>query len=207
MMWGVIAAQWVALILLALLVVGLMREVGLMQLKIGPPGAMGDAQGAPIGLTVERQLVAALDDTPVTLPLPDTANLVVFLAPSCGICHQLIDPVRIVAKHERDLAVTVVCAGEEQECRDFLGDVEKRVVVVPDIGGQINQTLGITSSSFAQVFDREGVAGPSGVVNNLAHLESLLKSFDRDGRLILEGVPPTTNNGKAALAAEERSRW
>jgi methylamine dehydrogenase accessory protein MauD len=204
MMWGVVSAQWVALVLLALLVVGLMREVGLMQLKIGPPGAMGDAQGAPIGATVERLLVATFDETPVTLPLPDTANMLVFLAPSCGVCHQLVDPVRIVAKHERDLAVTVVCGGDEGECRDFLGDMGKHVVVVPDDGSRIKESLGITSSSFAQVFDRDGVAGPSGVVNNLAHLESLLKSFDPDGRLVLEGIPPVPHNGNAALAAKER---
>jgi len=204
MMWGVIVAQWVGLALLALLVVGLMREVGLMQLKVGPPGAMGDAQGAPIGATVERLLVEAFDGTPVALPLPDTANLVVFLAPSCGVCHQLIDPVRIVAKHERGLAVTVVCGDNEQECRDFLGDMGGRIVVVPDLGSRIKESLGITSSSFAQVFDRDGVAGPSGVVNNLAHLESLLKSFDRDGRLVLEGERPMPTNGEAAMAAKER---
>jgi methylamine dehydrogenase accessory protein MauD len=204
MMWGVISAQWVALALLAVLVVGLMREVGLMQLKVGPPGAMGDAQGAPIGATVEPLLVSTFDHTPVTLPLRDTPNLVVFLAPSCGVCHQLIDPVRVVAKHEHDLAVTVVCGGDEQECHDFLGDLGRRVVVVPDDGSRIKETLGITSSSFAQVFDRDGIAGPSGVVNNLAHLESLLKSFDPDGRLVLEGAPPVVTNGNAALAAKER---
>jgi methylamine dehydrogenase accessory protein MauD len=204
MMWGVIAAQWAALAVLALLLVGLMREVGLMQLKIGPPGAMGDAQGAPIGLAVERQLVATFDDTPVTLPQPDTPNLVVFLSPSCGVCHQLIDPVQIVARHERDLAVTVVCGGDERECTDFLGDMGRRVLVVPDYGSRIKESLGITSSSFAQAFDRDGVAGPSGVVNNLAHLESLLKSFDRDGRLVLEGERPVPTNGQAALAAKER---
>jgi methylamine dehydrogenase accessory protein MauD len=204
MMWGVISAQWVALGVLALLVVGLMREVGLMQLKIGPPGAMGDAQGAPIGITVERQLVATFDDTPVTLPQPDSANMIVFLSPSCGVCHQLIDPVRTVAKHERDLAVTVVCGGDERECTDFLGDMGKRVLVVPDYESRIKESLGITSSSFAQVFDRDGVAGPSGIVNNLAHLESLLKSFDEDGRLVLEGVPPVPTNGQAAMAAKER---
>ena len=49
MMWGVISAQWVALAVLALLVVGLMREVGLMQLKIGPPGGQEPPVKPPDG--------------------------------------------------------------------------------------------------------------------------------------------------------------
>ena len=68
---------------------------------------------------------------------------------------------------------------------------------------ELKESFRITGSSFAQVFDRDAVAGPSGIVNNLAHLESLLTSFDSDGRLVVDRSTPALAERDFALTIAE----
>ncbi|MEX2438484.1 MAG: hypothetical protein WD739_01205, partial [Actinomycetota bacterium] len=91
--WWIVAfvAQWLLLVVLAVVVVALARQVGTLHLRLGPLGALElDDEGPPLGKAVDLLHVAGPDDRPVTLGGPaDRGKLALFTSPTCQICRQV----------------------------------------------------------------------------------------------------------------------
>jgi methylamine dehydrogenase accessory protein MauD len=181
-------ALWIAVLAEGLLILGLMREVGLIQLRVGPMTAMGTPdQGLPVGTEAPDLDALGLDARPILAPRPNgKPRLFVFASPSCGVCHQMVEPIAILAKAERRfLDVVVVCSDNQANCREFLKTLEGECEIVLDDGGSVKKAFNVSGSSFGIVVDADGKIGQSGVVNNLQHLEYLLRSLSNTGRLLL----------------------
>lgn len=171
----------------SILILGLMREVGLIQIRVGPAMAMATGDRGLV-LGSETPTIDAIDVDGHEFAFGREygfAHLVV--SPACGVCHELVGPIGILAKAEKDvLDVIVVCEARAADCKAFLNSLATRCRIVPDPEGRIRQIFRVDGSSFAQVIDREGRAGQSGVVNNLQHLESLLGSLSNTGEVLID---------------------
>jgi methylamine dehydrogenase accessory protein MauD len=172
----------------SILILGLMREVGLIQLRIGPMSAMSDSeQGVPVGATAPTLEGADTLGRRVVIGAERArAQLLVFLSPSCGVCHSLVGPLGILGKSERDIVdVVAVCSATSDECAEFLKPVAKWIEILIDDDRAIKEAFNVTGSSFGLVVDRLGRAGQSGIVNNLQQLESLLSSVTPEGDVLV----------------------
>jgi Methylamine utilisation protein MauE len=147
---GLIAAL-IACAGLAIAVLALAREVGMLRLRLGPEGALEIAEeGPPLGS--RTALVERFD-------LDPEANLAlaVFVAESCHVCHALEPSIEVLAGDP--------LVGVET--------FEERL----DAG--VWDQLRVPGSPFAVALDRDGIVLAKGTFNNLAQLESVLAAAER----------------------------
>jgi hypothetical protein len=134
---------------LAVAVLALAREVGMLRLRLGPEGALEiAAEGPPLGS--EIGLDASFD--------PEAAlGLAVFTSDTCHVCRAL-EPA--VAGLGRDPLVSLLTFEERADAGVW-------------------ERLAIPGSPFAVAFNRDGIVLAKGTFNNLAQLESVLGAAER----------------------------
>ncbi|MEX2275089.1 MAG: hypothetical protein WEA10_05955 [Actinomycetota bacterium] len=156
--WWTVAfvAQWILLIVLAVVVVALARQVGTLHLRLGPLGALEvDDEGPPLGEPLDVHHATDPHGQPVTFGGPaDRGRLALFTSPTCGICRQVAPGVPAVAT---------------------AGGLEP--LLLSDPGAE--QALDVPGTPYAVVLDRLGVVRAKGTVNNLEQLEGLVDTAAR----------------------------
>ncbi len=112
----------IAVAVLFLMVLALAREIGRVQVRLGPLGArMMDT-----GPKVEQagpSFAGLIDQEGRTVGVGghrDKPQLLLFTAPSCSTCKSLLPGVRAMARAESDLDVIIISDGTPEEHREFL---------------------------------------------------------------------------------------
>jgi methylamine dehydrogenase accessory protein MauD len=195
---------WLVVFVLAFLLAGSLRQLGLLQLRLGDdPGALITDIGLERGAQAP-DFVAQDSESgePVTLSeLPQAARLLVFASPGCLSCRELmpgLNEVRKTRKGEFDFLV--ICRGDIESCRAFgrMNRVEAPMVV--DTNGQIEKDYMVTLTPFAYLLDYEGRVVIRGVANDWRQLESLL---DQEGTLQAGRWVDVDGNGDGSAVSEE----
>ena len=169
---------WVVVLLLAFLLAGALRQLGLLQLRLGDdPGALITDTGlergseAPdfTGLDSESREVVRLSD------LPAVPRMLVFASPGCLSCRELIPGLNEVRKTRGELDFLVVCRGDLESCQAFgrMNRLETQMIV--DTTGQIEKDYLVTLTPFAYLIDHEGRVVIRGIANDWRQLESLIE--------------------------------
>jgi methylamine dehydrogenase accessory protein MauD len=194
---------WLVVFVLAFLLAGSLRQLGLLQLRLGDdPGALITDIGLERGAQAP-DFVAQDSESgePVTLSeLPQAARLLVFASPGCLSCRELmpgLNEVRKTRKGEFDFLV--ICRGDIESCRAFgrMNRVEAPMVV--DTNGQIEKDYMVTLTPFAYLLDYEGRVVIRGVANDWRQLESLL---DQEGTLQAGRWVDVDGNGDGSAVTE-----
>ena len=195
---------WVVVLLLAFLLAGALRQLGLLQLRLGDdPGALitdtGLERGAQVpdftGLDAESGQLVSLSD------LPAVPRMVVFASPGCLSCRELIPGLNEVRKTRGgEFDFLVVCRGDLESCQAFGRMNRLEAPMVVDTTGQIEKDYLVTLTPFAYLIDHEGRVVIRGVANDWRQLESLL---EQEGTLQL-GMQFAAVDGDAAALTEPR---
>jgi thiol-disulfide isomerase/thioredoxin len=142
--------QWALLVVLALVVVALARQVGTLHLRLGPRGALEiDDEGPVLG---EAPVPApAHDATGATVMLggPGPDRVVLFSSPTCGVCKEVAPA----------LAPAAAAVGHA-------------ALVLHDPDAE--RAWNVPGTPFAVVLDTAGIVRAKGTVNNLEQIEGLL---------------------------------
>ena len=156
--WWTVAfvAQWILLVVLAVVVVAFARQVGTLHLRLGPVGALEvEDEGPALGGAVDVHHATDPDGQTVLLGGPtDRGRLALFTSPTCGICRQVAPGLPAVAA---------------------AGGLDP--LVVSDPGAE--EALNVPGTPYALVLDRHGVVRAKGTVNNLEQLEGLVDTAAR----------------------------
>jgi methylamine dehydrogenase accessory protein MauD len=194
---------WLVVLVLAFLLAGSLRQLGLMQLRLGDdPGALITDVGLERGVQAP-DFVAQDSETgePVTLSeLPPAPRLLVFASPGCLSCRELMPGLNEVRKTRNgEFEFLVICRGDLESCRGFgrMNRVEAPMVV--DTNGQIEKDYMVTLTPFAYLLDHEGRVVIRGVANDWRQLESLL---DQEGTLQAGRWVGVDGNGDGSGVAE-----
>ena len=94
---------WILVIVLALLVFALARQVGILHERVAPAGALQPTSGPKVGELTEALQLKSIDETNLTIGGPDTnqlASFVLFISPTCPVCKSLVPTARSLAKSE-----------------------------------------------------------------------------------------------------------
>jgi methylamine dehydrogenase accessory protein MauD len=197
---------WLLVLVLAFLLAGALRQVGLLQLRLGDdPGALitdtGLERGAKApdftGVDSESGELVTLSE------LTAKPRVLVFASPGCLSCRELIPGLNEVRKTRRgEFDFLVVCRGDVESCRSFGRMNRLEAPMVIDTNGQIEKDYLVTLTPFAYLLDHEGNVIIRGIANDWRQLESLIEQ---------EGTLQTTHawtevdgNGEAAAVAESR---
>jgi methylamine dehydrogenase accessory protein MauD len=181
---------WVLVILLAVLMIAVARQVGTLHLRLGPRGALEvDGEGPPLGEAPEPVTAPDLDGRPVTIGGPGAGQLVLFVSPGCPICREVLPGVPAAARAGRLEPLVVTDADRMEAAATYArGGVDAPVVASSEAG----QRYAVPGTPYAVVFDRTGVVQAKGTVNNLEQVEGLV---DTALRRVEEGAAAIGRNG------------
>jgi len=136
---------------LAIAVLALAREVGMLRLRLGPGAALEiPEEGPAVGTRVE-----VIDRFPRRPPVE--LALAVFVAEACRVCRGL-EPAIDALSHDPVLAVETFEEAAEPE---------------------VWRSLDVPGSPYAVALDLDGTVLAKGTFNNLAQLESVLATAER----------------------------
>lgn len=192
---------WLALIGCAVLLLGLLRQVGLLHERSSPMGAMITDHGPDIG---DAAPVFALPDhagATVHIGGPSAEKrptLLMFTAPTCPVCDKLFPLIKSIARAEK-FAVVMISDGQPDEHQRFLakhelGDI--RYVVSAEVG----MAFQVGKIPYGVLLDAEGVIRAKGLTNTREHLESLLEA-DKSGFASIQQFMTNRKHNHGAKAA------
>jgi methylamine dehydrogenase accessory protein MauD len=168
LLWGVV-------IILALTVLALARQVGVLHERVAPAGALLSGAGPGVGEPSPLLEVHALAGNAVTAGgslAEGRALLMLFVSHTCPICKKLIPVAQDFTKTER-LEVLYVGDGDVAEQNKLVaqfGIDRKRFINGPEIG----LAYRVDKLPYAVLLDDKGLISAKGLVNSREHLESLI---------------------------------
>ncbi len=147
--------QWILLAVLAVVVVALARQIGVLHLRLSPLGALEvDDEGPVLGEAPEERTGRNRDGSNTLIGGPGPPRLIAFVSPTCPICEQVLP----------SLPASAVAGGLVLQ---VLSDPElERAYRVPGV-------------PFVVVLDELGVVRSKGTVNSLEQVEGLVDTARR----------------------------
>lgn len=202
---------WVLVIVLALIVLALARQVGILHERVAPAGALTPTSGPKVGELTEPTALPALSGAVVTIggtTPAGLATLVLFVSPTCPICKSLVPVAKSLQRREKGRMQLVFASdGDKVERHQaYARDLE-----LADYPYVLSQTLGlhygVSKLPFALLIGADGTLHGKGLVNTREHLESLVEAMDT-GIASLQDYLGTVGpaNGNAVRSATYETR-
>jgi methylamine dehydrogenase accessory protein MauD len=189
---------WIVVVVLALTVLALVRQIGVLHERVAPLGALSTKNAVDVGQAAPQFDVIDLAGRPLHIggrSADGRSQLLLFVSPSCPMCKKLLPVARSFARSER-CGVALVLMGDGDRPSHEALIAEHRLQDVPF-------ALGIGKLPQAVLIDPEGVIRSKGIVNSREHLESLLVAQETGYASMqdyLRGSAPDT----AGLEARQR---
>lgn len=195
---------WLLVLGLAFLLAGALRQLGLLQLRLGDdPGALITDTGLERG-TLAPDFTALDSESGELVTLSELApvpRMIVFASPGCLSCRELIPGLNEVRKTRgREFDFLVVCRGDPESCQAFGRMNRLEAPMVVDTTGQIEKDFIVTLTPFAYLLDHERNVVIRGLANDWRQLESLL---EQEGTL-QAGRDWVEVDGEPAAVADSR---
>lgn len=165
---------WLAVGVLALLVLALARQVGVLHERVAPLGALMLDQGPKVG---ERAPIFGVKDlfgrSTRLGGLRERPLLLLFVSSTCPVCKKIL-PIALRLAREENLDLALIGDEREEDLRRLAqGLAEVQVLNAPEVG----QAYKVGKIPYAVLIDPEGVIRAKGLVNNREHLESLMEAY------------------------------
>lgn len=171
---------WGLVIVMALALVALARQVGVLHERVAPAGALMPTSGPRVGETTKAAAFPALGGGEITIGGAATdgrATLVLWISPTCPVCRTLVPTARAMAADER-LRLVFASDGEplEQHVRYV---AELGIAAFPYIVSQpLGMRYAVGKLPFAVLIGADGRLESKGLVNTREHLESLVEAME-----------------------------
>ena len=168
---------WCLVVLLALVVFALTRQIGVLNERVAPAGALTPTTGPKVGELTEAVSVDDITGAEVVVGGRSArAMLLLFVSPTCPVCRSLVPTAKSLARHE-DLQLVFASDGDTLEKhRAYATDL--KLTDYPYILSQaIGLGFGVSKLPFAVLISKDGTLAAKGLVNTREHLESLVESM------------------------------
>jgi methylamine dehydrogenase accessory protein MauD len=166
---------WIVVLLLAVAVLALVRQLGVLHERIAPVGALAFGRGPQPGeaapKVAARTLGSAVLNIGAALP-GGTMQLLLFVAPTCPVCKTLLPTAKAFAETE-SLDLVLVGDGDAAEHRKMatrFGIPYERFVNSTEVG----RAFQVGKLPYAVLISEFGIIVAHGLVNTREHLESLV---------------------------------
>lgn len=168
---------WVLVIMLAIVVVALARQIGTLHLRLGPRGALElDGEGPPLGEMLPPRDTHDMNGDAVTVGGPGRAQLLLFVTPGCGVCEQVLPSLPAVAAIGSH-SPYVITDVDAEETRLVYGDKRIQAPLIPD--RDVAADYGVPGAPYVIITCDDGLVRAKGTVNNLEQMEGLVDSARR----------------------------
>ncbi|HET9014991.1 MAG TPA: redoxin domain-containing protein [Thermomicrobiaceae bacterium] len=202
---GSYIALWVIIVMLSVIVMGLLRQLGLIQLRLGPePGVLLTREGLERGTQAPDFEATNLNSNePMRLgSLRGQRTVLVFVSPTCFSCRQLAPHLNEVRRNqEGHTHIVTICYGSQDTCSEFRAAYRLETPLLLDATNAIGKSYNVNMTPFAYLIDENGVVRIRGVVNSWPQLEALI---DEEGtpqsgqwQAVTEGTGLVSTDGSA----------
>ncbi len=176
------ALLWLVVALLAVAVLALARQLGVLHERLAPVGALATTRGPEVGEAAPRLAVLDVAGRSVRIGEPDPGGLrqlLFFVSPTCPVCKTLLPTVRRLAAAESP-GVRLIVASD--------GDVDEHRSTIAEHGTEgadyvLSMELGlrfqVAKLPWAVLIDADGIVRAKGLVNTREHVESLFEAHRR----------------------------
>ncbi|MEX2469862.1 MAG: thioredoxin-like domain-containing protein [Pseudohongiellaceae bacterium] len=185
---------WLVIILLALLVFALARQVGVLHERVAPAGALLPTSGPKVGELTRKLMVTTLTGDKLTLGGSERdgerggergierdgrATLILFVSPTCPVCKTLVPTAKSLARVESSrLQLIFASDGDSLEQHQAYARDLDLAAYPYTISQELGMVFGVSKLPFAVLIGGDGILISKGLVNSREHLESLIESMD-----------------------------
>jgi methylamine dehydrogenase accessory protein MauD len=173
---------WILVIVLAIVVLALARQVGILHERIAPAGALQPTEGPKVGETTAAMPLEDIRGNSLTIGGPDgdgLATLVLFISPTCPVCKSLVPTAQSLARTESSRLRLVFASdgGSREQHLAYADDLrlDKHPYLLSE---RLGVTYGVSKLPFALLIGADGTLQSKGLVNTREHLESLVEAMD-----------------------------
>lgn len=175
------AVLWLVVVVLAVVVLALARQIGLLHDRIAPVGALVGAETPRVGELAPVLEASDWTGGPVRIggrARDGRSTLLLFVSPTCPVCRELLPVARALAARAADaLRLVLASDGPREEHEAYVArhglDAAGYVLSKP-----LGLAYQIGRLPHAVLIDAEGVVRARGLVNTREHLESLFEARD-----------------------------
>jgi methylamine dehydrogenase accessory protein MauD len=201
---------WALVIVLALVVVALARQVGILHERVAPAGALQPTEGPKVGELTEGMQLEDLNGNAVTIGGVDAGGLVtfvLFISPTCPVCKSLVPTAKSLARKESSrMRLLFASDGDKREQHlAYAKDLQ-----LDDYPYVLSEALGlayhVSKLPFALLIGADGSLQSKGLVNTREHLESLVEAMDSGVATLQDYVSLVADgHSNAETAVKEQS--
>lgn len=172
---------WCVVVALALAVLALARQVGVLHERVAPAGALQPTTGPKVGELTQALSLTDLSGQSITVGGPSvlTKNtLVLFISPTCPVCKSLVPTAKSLEHAENNLDLIFASDGDKIEQHHAYAmalQLENHPYVVSQ---ELGMNYEVSKLPFAVLIGADGILKSKGLVNTREHLESLFESMD-----------------------------
>jgi methylamine dehydrogenase accessory protein MauD len=189
-------ALWGMVLIEACAITALLRQIGVLHLRVQPMGARTMNAGPEIEDRLPELHAEDINGRHVSVVEHGRARLLVFMAPTCAACEELMPAVNTIARTEKDRldVVLLTTVTDEKVNREF---IEKhRLARIPYIASPaVVERIGVFGTPYALVTDADGVVRAKGLANHIEHLESLVEALSTRYATVESYVGATSGRG------------
>lgn len=186
---------WIVVLVLALIVLALVRQVGAIQARIAPVGALVPQAEPRVGEPAPRLTVRALSGQDVTVGgerSDGKATLIVWVAAQCPVCHELLPVLASVKRHEGSwLELLLASEGEPAQHAEFHRHAARHGMPYL-LSTELGLAFQVPKVPYAVLIDARGIVRAKGIVNTREHVESLFEAMERNAATVQEYLARTT---------------
>jgi len=176
------AILWVLVIVLALVVLALARQVGILHERVAPAGALMPTGGPKVGELTDAMSIADIHGETVSIGGADPGGmntLIMFISPTCPVCKSLVPTARSLAATERDrLKLVFASDGDKLERHQAYAHDLKLDSYPYVLSEKLGMSFEVSKLPFAVLIGADGTLKSKGLVNTREHLESLIEAMD-----------------------------
>lgn len=171
-------ALWAVVAALALAVLALARQVGVLHERVAPMGALTMDTGPGVGEPAPAFTLPTLAGGLLQLGGARPRDMLVFfLSPTCPVCKKLVPVLRSVQAAEAALDVALASDGDAAEHAAFYE--RERLAPFPYVlSADLGRRYRISKLPYAVLIRADGTVAAKGLVNSREQLESLLTAAE-----------------------------
>ena len=166
---------WITNIALVVTVLALARQIGVLNERVTPVGALTMDHGPKAGEAAPVFNLPRLDGGEIAVgTATGRTQLLFFLSPTCPVCKKLLPILRSLSQHERTTVDVVLASDGELDEHSRFYRREKLAPFPYVLSTDLGMAFRISKLPYAVVIGPAGLISAKGLVNNREQIESLL---------------------------------
>jgi methylamine dehydrogenase accessory protein MauD len=165
---------WLVVLAQGFIIIALMRQVGVLLLRVGSSSAFDAGTGPALG--------NAAPWTPATADDDERLTLLAFVSTSCGSCDAIVPGLNAVARDYRDtVRVQAITRESVQASVAWADSAHLRIPITSSV--EAFEAYQIDGTPYSFVVDRAGRVRGRGGINHIEHIESLVRTCLSDDQV------------------------